>query len=262
MIAADQYLSLPGARLRYRDEGAGPAVVLVHGWTLDLDIWQPQAPLAGSLRVVRYDRRGFGASTGSPSLASDVEDLRTLLTHLGLAQPLLVGMSQGARVVLEFAARHPGVARGLVLDGAPPLRSSDLPMAQFRATASRAGIAAFRAAWSQHPLTRLFTGDAAMHELLARVLARYPGADLLAGPTYPETVEDRVIAQIRVPVRIINGERDIDSRRRAGDELLQRLPDAGRDIIAGAGHMPNLDQPAAYNDIVSLFARRHLPAVA
>jgi len=262
MNAADQYLSLPGARLRYRDEGAGPAVVLVHGWTLDLDIWQPQAALAGNLRVVRYDRRGFGSSTGSPALHADVEDLRALIAQLAIARPLLVGMSQGARVVLEFAARHPGIAHGLVLDGAPPLRSSDLPMAQFRATAAAAGIAEFRAAWSRHPLTRLYTADAAMHELLARVLARYAGADLLAAQGYREVIEDAVLAQIRVPVRIVNGELDVESRRRAGDDLLERLAGAGRDIIAGAGHMPNLDQPAAYNAIVNIFARRPLPAVA
>ena len=71
MIAADRHLSVPGARLRYRDEGAGPAVVFVHGWTLDLDMWEPQAPLAAQLRLVRFDRRGFGLSSGTrPSAAT------------------------------------------------------------------------------------------------------------------------------------------------------------------------------------------------
>ena len=64
MNSAHRELQLPGARLRYRDEGAGRAVVFVHGWTLDLDVWEPQPPLAAELRVVRYDRRGFGLSTG------------------------------------------------------------------------------------------------------------------------------------------------------------------------------------------------------
>ncbi len=106
---AHRELQVPGARLRYRDEGAGRAVVFVHGWTLDLDVWEPQATLAAELRVVRYDRRGFGLSTGQPSLTRDVSDLGTLLSVLGIVSPLLVGMSQGARVVLEFAARHPGL---------------------------------------------------------------------------------------------------------------------------------------------------------
>ena len=119
MNCAHRELQVPGARLRYRDDGAGRAVVLVHGWTLDLDVWEPQAALAAELRIVRYDRRGFGLSGGRPSLEDDVGDLGALLAALGVVSPLLVGMSQGARVVLEFASRHPGIARGLLLDGPP-----------------------------------------------------------------------------------------------------------------------------------------------
>ena len=179
---AHRELQVPGARLRYRDEGAGRAVVFVHGWTLDLDVWEPQATLAAELRVVRYDRRGFGLSTGQPSLTRDVSDLGTLLSVLGIVSPLLVGMSQGARVVLEFAARHPAFVRGLVLDGAPPLldpsatgAAEDLPLESLRQLATRDGLEAFRRAWSMHPLTQLMTGDARMRALLARILARYPG---------------------------------------------------------------------------------------
>ena len=170
-------------------------------------------------------------------------------------------MSQGARVVLEFAARHPGIARGLVLDGAPPLVASDLPMAQFREAAARGGVAEFRALWSAHPLTRLATADPAMHALLARVLARYPGHDLLTD-SGAERIDDALLAQIRIPVQIVNGEHDLESRRRAGFELRVRLASASHDIIAGAGHLPNLDAPLAYNTIINEFARRHLPAVA
>src|SRR3954465_15797169 len=147
-------LEVDGARLRYHDDGAGRAVVLVHGWTLDLEVWEPQWALASALRVVCYDRRGFGKSSGTPSLGADVADLEALLDALQLACPLLVGMSQGVRVVLEFAARHPERACGLVLDGAPPLAgtASDLPLEEFRALAQREGLEAFRKAWSAHPL--------------------------------------------------------------------------------------------------------------
>src|SRR5687768_4226802 len=176
-------LPVSGARLRYRDEGAGRAVVLVHGWTLDLDMWAPQAPLATHLRVLSYDRRGFGLSTGQPSLNQDVADLHALISELRLTNPLLVGMSQGARVVLEFAARHPGITHGLVLDGPPPLATggadaNDLPMDTLRQIATRDGLAAFRQHWSAHPLTQLVTPDPRTHALLARMLARYPGHDL------------------------------------------------------------------------------------
>lgn len=266
MNRAHRELQLPGARLRYRDEGAGRAVVFVHGWTLDLDVWEPQAPLAAELRVVRYDRRGFGQSSGRPSLTSDVSDLRALLYSLGITAPLLVGMSQGARVVLEFAARYPAVASGLVLDGPPPLAGpadadDDLPIAEFRALAARDGLEAFRRRWSEHPLTRLVTGDARAHALLAQILARYPGRDLfdddgIDAPALPH------LSNLRIPALVINGALDTVLRRQAGLALGAALPGAGHVFIPQAAHLPNLDAPQAYNQIMTEFARRHLPAAA
>ena len=59
--SADRFLPVPGARLRFRDEGSGVALVLIHGWTLDLEMWSPQAqPLRDRFRIIRMDRRGFG----------------------------------------------------------------------------------------------------------------------------------------------------------------------------------------------------------
>jgi 3-oxoadipate enol-lactonase len=264
MNRAHRELQLPGARLRYRDDGAGHAVVLVHGWTLDLDVWEPQLALAAELRVLRYDRRGFGLSTGIPSLDSDIDDLGALLYALGVASPLLVGMSQGARVVLEFAARHPGIASGLVLDGPPPLAAEDpdLPMEFFRLLAARDGLDAFRRQWSAHPLTHLQTGDARMHALLSRVLARYPGHDLTGMEAWRETLDAAPLAQVQTPALVVNGARDTEARRRAGLALRDALPVAEHVFIPQAGHLPNLDAPLAYNQIMSGFARRHLPAAA
>lgn len=269
MNAADRLLDVPGARLRYRDEGAGNAVVLVHGWTLDLEMWEPQAPLARHFRVIRYDRRGFGLSTGFPSLADDVTDLQALLVSRGVADPILLGMSQGARVVLEFAVRFPGVARGIVLDGAPPVSAgddydaTDLPMQAFRQAAARGGLPAFRKLWSAHPLTRLVTREAATHLLLAAIFTRYSGQDLIAPPPQPrESLAERLLDGIHTPVLIVNGALDVDSRRRAGLRLQEALPAASHVLIQNAAHLPNLDAPRDYNRLISEFASRQMPVAA
>jgi len=63
--AADQFVVVDGARLRFRDEGRGPAVLLVHGWTLDLEMWDPLvSALRDAFRLIRLDRRGHGLSRG------------------------------------------------------------------------------------------------------------------------------------------------------------------------------------------------------
>ena len=265
MNRAHRELQLPDVRLRYRDDGAGPVVVFVHGWTLDLDMWEPQMPLCAEMRVVRYDRRGFGLSSGRPSLSSDVDDLRALLYSLGIVSPLLVGMSQGARVVLEFAARHPDVARGLVLDGPPPLSGEayDVPIATFRRMVAQQGLEAFRRHWSEHPLTRLITGNARAHALLANILARYPGYDLVDEDRgAQESCEVADLAQLRTPTLVVNGARDTETRRRAGLALRAALPSAEHAFIPQAAHLPNLDAPLSYNTLMSEFARRHLPVAA
>ncbi len=268
MPPADEYLDVAGARLRFRDEGAGAAIVFVHGWTLDLDVWQPQRVLASGVRVVCYDRRGFGLSSGDPALAQDAEDLRALLARLQINNPLLVGASQGARIVLELAANHPQLARGVVLDGPPPIDAlagcadGDLPMDEFRAAARTRGIDEFRRLWRAHPMTRLFGSDRTAHSLLSEIIARYPGRDLLLPAEERPGLDDLALSNIRPPALVINGAHDVESRRAAGLALAAKLPAATHVSVANAGHLPNLDAPREYNRILSDFARRVLPAAA
>src|SRR5690242_10380784 len=78
-------LERPGARLVYEVAGDGPAVVLIHGFGLDMRMWDPQAgTLAARFRVVRYDCRGFGASGPlDPAVPyTHADDLVALLTTL------------------------------------------------------------------------------------------------------------------------------------------------------------------------------------
>jgi pimeloyl-[acyl-carrier protein] methyl ester esterase len=111
------------ARIYYETAGRGAAVVLIHGWALNLREWDDQVvALAPRFRVVGYDRRRFGQSTGSADISADSGDLRTLLDTLGIASAVLVGHSGGAQVAFRFAAAFAERVDGLVLygAGAPP----------------------------------------------------------------------------------------------------------------------------------------------
>jgi pimeloyl-ACP methyl ester carboxylesterase len=264
VIARDAYLRTGDATLRYREEGQGPAVIFVHGWTLDLEMWEPQsAALSAHFRVIRLDRRGFGLSSGQPSLCDDVDDIRALCRHLDLDRVAVVGMSQGARVALALLRRSPITISCLVLDGAPSIGgtgSADVPYEFYRELARSSGMEAFRREWAAHPLVRLRTRDPRTHELLARMIARYAGHDLksenapAAAPAAPP--------QIQVPVLVLSGEFDLDSRQASGDALASQAPQAERVQIPAAGHLCNLDNPAAYNAAIASFLTRHaLPSL-
>jgi pimeloyl-ACP methyl ester carboxylesterase len=262
----DLYLETGGVRLRYRDEGRGYAVILVHGWTLDLDQWELQAAgLAGEFRVVRMDRRGFGLSSGLPSIAGDAVALSALCEHLALDSAALVGMSQGARVVLQFAKSHPRMTSCLVLDGPSHLgaedatRSShDIPYEYYRELAQVQGLSAFRREWSGHALARLRSADPEAHALLARMIARYPGRDLTdtAGHADATPLAEKFESVDR-PALVMNGEFDLDSRKRFARQLALQLPRVEYAEIPGAGHLCNLDNPRAYNDALKRFLERY-----
>ena len=163
---------------------------------------------------------------------------------LGVVSPLLVGMSQGARVVLEFAARHPGVARGLVLDGPPPLRdrcaptgAADLPMADRSASWPRATAWTRSAAqWSAHPLTQLADRRCAHARAAGAASWRATRATTSPARQPPrETLDAALLAQVRTPALIVNGARDTEARRRAGLALRAALPAAEHVLIPQAG---------------------------
>jgi len=261
----DRYLHRGDVLLRYRDEGEGPAIAFIHGWTLDLELWDPQAArMSGSMRVLRHDRRGFGKSTGRPDPAADAGDLVALLDHALVDLAVIVGMSQGARAALAVALQYPERVAGLVLDGPPDCLSAgetesddELALAPFRALVRKSGMDAFRRAWREHPLMRLHTGDPASCSLLDRMLARYPGADL-AGPepSITDPVDAAALARLTVPVLIVNGSRDAPARIAAGDRLMQVLPRAERAWVPGAGHLANLDEPVVYDEVLRGFLRR------
>ena len=108
----------PGARLAYEVTGDGAPVVLVHGFGLDMRMWDPQVEqLAGRFRVVRYDCRGFGASGPfDPAHGyTHAGDLLALLDHLSIGQAVLAGLSFGGRVVMQTALSAPARVRGLAL---------------------------------------------------------------------------------------------------------------------------------------------------
>lgn len=266
---ADRFLAVAGGRLRYRDEGAGPPVVLVHGWTLDLEMWDPQvAALRDEFRLVRFDRRFHGLSSAQPAwqgagVRRDGADLALLCRHLGLERVALIGMSQGVRAVLDFACSAPEQVRALILDGPPAFDPSageaEVPLARYRQLVMGGGIEAFRRAWAHHPLMQLRTRAPAMRRLLASMMARYDGDELLhpghAGRRQPAAPQ---LESLHAPTLILSGAFDLESRARAVQWLLAHLPGAEHASVPDAGHLPNLDNPAAYNALCRAFLNRHV----
>lgn len=116
--AAARTVSVPGGTVYVEECGAGPAVVLIHGGNLDRRLWDEQFPLfARRHRVVRYDVRGFGRSTGQGARWAAHTDLASILDALHVERADLVGLSLGGRIAIDFALEYPTRVRSLVLSG-------------------------------------------------------------------------------------------------------------------------------------------------
>jgi len=260
--APEGFVEIDGAKLRLEDEGRGFSLLLVHGWALDLDMWQPQVVAwVSRWRVIRYDRRGFGRSSGAPSLGADARDIEAMVKRLNLERVALIAMSQGARAAMHAAA---GPLRAriacLVLDGAPfdvnDAGEPEVPLVRYRELARTRGIDAVRDEWQRHPFATLTTRDPAAHRLLALMTARYPGHDLVTRPHAVE-IAGPPVERVDVPALVLNGVDDTPRRRAMGDELARVLPRAERALVENAGHLPNLDNPTGYNQLVESFIERH-----
>src|SRR4029078_6771362 len=122
--------------LYYEDHGKGAPVVLIHGWPLSGASWEKQtaALLAAGYRVITYDRRGFGKSsqpTSGYNYDTCAEDLRKLVTQLGLRDFALAGFSMGGGEVARYIGKYgsKGVSKAIFISAVPPflLKTPDNP---------------------------------------------------------------------------------------------------------------------------------------
>lgn len=255
-------LTLPGARLVYEVAGAGSAVVLVHGFGLDLRMWDPQVePLVARFRVVRYDCRGFGASGPfDPSVPyTHAGDLIALLDHLAIDDAALVGLSFGGQLVLQAALADPARVRGLallgaVLDGVPWDPASAEARDDVARQVAAGGLRAGRAAWLAHPLFAAARERPDLASRLAAMVADYPGQHWLGQDSHRDTRRlIDVLEGLGVPVLVAVGERDVPCFREMSAVLARRIPGAEYRVVANAGHMINMERPAAVNDMLTRF---------
>jgi len=259
-------LARPGARLAYQVTGHGPAIVLVHGFGLDMRMWDPQvAHLAGRCQVVRYDCRGFGASGPfDPAVPyTHAGDLVALLDHLAIEQAALAGLSFGGRVVLQAALAAPDRVRGLalldaVLDGVPWDPESAAALDETARQAQARGLLAGRAEWLAHPLFAAARQRPAVASALAAMVAGYPGQHWTGhDPHQPAQLQPiDALEDLPGPVLVAVGELDVPGFQEMSAVLARRIPNAEYHRVADAGHMINMEQPAAVNALLAGFLDR------
>ena len=244
------------ASIHYELSGTGKTVVLIHGWAQDLTIWDDQVmALSPRYRVLRYDRRSYGSSTGHADPTADPDDLRILLDSLKIPSAIVLGLSAGARTALSFAVAFPERVSGLVLYGSgPPVGFQ--PMAAEPRSNPRFDIAKN---YGLDSLRKWVEGtgfhweppnNPGYRRRVDRMWSRYDGRDLLdrrppSGRIQTAGMDD--LAKIRVPTLIVVGDHERPLLRLVADTLTRRIPNARQVVIADAGHGIHFAQPDRFN---------------
>jgi 3-oxoadipate enol-lactonase len=246
-----------GGKLRYSIGGKGDSLVFLHGFGLDSSMWDPQWPtFTEQYRSIRYDLRGYGASSVPTGSYSHVDDFIALTDFLRSQPAHLVGLSLGGRLALRIAAQAPQTVRSLTLvdtalDG--HLWSEEWSERwQAMMTAAKTDVNHARSLWLQHDLFRPARMKPAVADALDTMVRRYSGwhfhsDDPGVGPATPVA---EVLSTIRVPTLVIVGALDLPDFQAIARRLADELPRASLSIIPSVGHMPNLEDSHQFNQLV------------
>jgi pimeloyl-ACP methyl ester carboxylesterase len=251
-----------GTHLAYETIGVGPCVVLIHGFTLDADIWDDQVEaLAQQRRVVRYDMRGFGRSAlPDGTNYTPAGDLKALLEYLRIDRAAIVGLSLGGGVALDFAVGYPEATSALILvdamvDGWDWSAEWNEQARAVWAAARQSGIAAAKERWLAHPLFRPGRQKPEITCRLERMVDNYSGWHWRnkdsQQPAQPPTVQR--LGDITAPTLVVVGEEDVVDFRAMADLFARDIPRSRKVTMPGVGHMPNLEDPERFNAIVGDF---------
>lgn len=233
-------LTIGGVEIAYREQGSGPAVVLVHGLASDAEAWAPVADaLSDRARVISYDRRGYGGSDApepyvSTTVVEQARDASELLEALDAAPAVLCGEDLGALVCLDLLVRLPELVRGAVLVDVPLF--AFVPSATEALGAERIKLEEALRDGGPGAAVRAWLGARGDEERRERATS-HPGAffaDYAALTSWPVT--RRELRALRVPVALVDTPAAPAHVRAAAGRLAEFAPDVRRhgegDVVA------------------------------
>lgn len=244
--------------LSYELTGSGEPLVLIHGYTHNKRTWNLQMEtLSEHFQVLRYDRRGWGASTGYADVSADPVDLAQLLDHLDISSAHILGHSQGGHVALRFAMNYPERVNRLILYGAPAPAGFGIPWdgpdsfpANMPQIARNHGLDSIGTILFSHPLARGFKEGSPGAQLASEMWSSYDGADLLnpkqpSGATPPPMAEN--LSTITSPTLVIIGEDEMAYFQLVAEAYNYAIPNSKSVIVSGGGHAVHMQQPERFS---------------
>lgn len=237
-------IQVNGKKINYEVRGQGKTIVLLHGWLASLETMAPLARhLEKHFKVYSIDIIGFGKSElpDKPLNTNDFGDfLKELLEKLEIENPILIGHSNGGRMIINFAGRNLGKINKIVLIDSAGIVPKRKPKYYIRMYTFKVLKNIFKIL----PKTEM------VNNLKDRILGKFGSSDYKNSPDVLKKTmsiilnEDQkyLMPNIKAPTLLIWGEQDTATPIEDGKIMEKLIPGSGLVTYEGAGHYSYLDR--------------------
>ena len=269
------YCPVHNGELYFEVEGNSnaPAVIFIHACICDHSMWDAQmAAFTKHYRVLRFDQRGHGASRTQDTDYSPTQDLMDVMNHVGIGQAAIIGCSCGGELALDMAVAQPERVSAVIwvcggLSGAPwpppdletweemkyigiletlseAKKMDELAEAETHMWVNGLGQAKDRAS------------SAIYQRVLKTIKANQTRQDGKAKgiPISPTATEQ--LGKLTLPVLLIIGALDVESTQWSASIILKGMPSAQQVVFEDAAHLPSMEHPQQFNQVVLDFLKR------
>lgn len=245
------FASSNGLTLYYQQAGltTGTPLVFINSLGSSLCIWdEVSTRLAQNFHTIRYDKRGHGLSDCPPepyTIHDHAQDLLGLLDHLQIENAILMGVSVGGMIALDFAAHHPQRVQKLILCDTGAKIGTEQSWNERMAAVQSNGLSSIADAVLARWFTAEFiTNSPAQVRGYANMLIRTPAEGYAATCAALRDADLRsTVPTIQTPALVLCGDQDLATPPSLGQDLASLLPHADFALIAGAAHLPSIEQP-------------------
>jgi len=263
-------IKIRGSEFFYEEKNPGrkQTILLIHGHPFNHTMWKYQYNALSGFHLVLPDLKGYGKSDyrfDKIYIEEQAMDLAILLDALGVEGVHLIGLSMGAQIALEFSRLFPHRTKSLVFCDSTPAGENEESHKARLSLADRIQHIGMKAYTEQdihkylHPETLLQKCETCEHLNEMMVSTHVDGA-VASHKGRAERRDGMVfLPLIRFPVLFIVGDRDFFTPPQEMLTNAKRIQGCRFEIIEGAGHMPNMEQPDKFNEIILDFYNGFVP---
>lgn len=270
-MTSTSFAETDGVRLAYDVAGSGPPLVLLHAGIVDRRMWDAVVPLMTDVAtVIRYDARGFGESSRPPDGEfARWHDLFAVMDAAGVEKADLVGVSQGAETALDATLSAPERVDRLVMCGAGmrgwPFREELNARWKLEVDAWERGdldgcAEESMVTWFDGPQRLAIEVDPAVRRRaweMQRLAIDLENDDAKAAA--PEPLSSERLGEVQAPTLVAVGELDQPDMIAIAERLAEGIPGARHVVLAGVAHLPPMERPAEFAQLVRDFLARDRP---